>query len=256
MRRWRVAAGQLASTDDKQHNLEQACRLVAEAAEAGARLVVLPEATMMTFAVPLGPHAEPLDGPFAEALREAARTHEITVVAGMFEPADDGRVHNTLLLTGPHAEATYRKVHLFDAYTTTESETVAPGSGYVSVEVDGVHVGLATCFDVRFPDQFTELGRAGVALVALPASWGDGPGKAQQWDLLTAARAHDSQAWLVAAGQAWRADSVRKPLGIGRSAVVDPTGAVRARLGGSPDLLVADVDLDLVERTRAQVPIL
>ena len=238
MRRWRVAAGQLASTDDKQYNLEQACRLVAEAAEAGARLVVLPEATMMTFAVPLGPHAEPLDGPFAEALREAARTHEITVVAGMFEPADDGRVHNTLLLTGPHAE------------------TVAPGSGYVSVEVDGVRVGLATCFDVRFPDQFTELGRAGVELVALPASWGDGPGKALQWDLLTAARAHDSQSWLVAAGQAWRADSVRKPLGIGRSAVVDPTGAVRARLGGSPDLLVADIDLDLVERTRAQVPIL
>ncbi|AKT50383.1 carbon-nitrogen hydrolase family protein [Arsenicicoccus sp. oral taxon 190] len=252
----RLAAGQLRSSDDKAANLAEAVRLVREAADAGAWLVVLPEATMVSFATPLRDHAEPLDGPFADALRAAARDAGVTVVAGLFEPADDGRVHNTLLLTGPHAEATYRKVHLFDAFTTRESETVAPGDGYVTVDVDGVRVGLATCYDVRFPDQFTALGRAGAQVVALPASWGDGPGKAQQWDLLTAARAHDAQAWLVAAGQAWQPESVRKPLGIGRSAVVDPTGAVRARLGGASELLVADVDLDLVDRTREQVPIL
>lgn len=256
MSTYRVAAGQLRATDDKDANLREAQRLVREAADAGARLVVLPEATMVTFAVPVGPYAEPMDGPFAQALRQLAQDCGITLVAGLFEPAEDGRVHNTLLLTGPHAEATYRKVHLYDAFTTRESEHVAPGEDYVTVDVAGVRVGLATCFDVRFPDQFTTLGREGAQVVALPASWGDGPGKAQQWDLLTAARAHDAQAWVVAAGQAWQPDSLRKPLGVGRSAVVDPTGAVRARLDASPGLLVADVDLDLVTRTREQVPIL
>ncbi|MCH8611830.1 carbon-nitrogen hydrolase family protein [Arsenicicoccus dermatophilus] len=255
-RTWRVAAGQLRSGDDVRANLAEATRLVREAAAAGASLVVLPEATMVSFAVPVGPYAEPLDGPFAEGLRAAARDHEITVVAGMFEPAPDGRVHNTLLLTGPHAEVAYRKVHLFDAFATRESDHVAPGDGYVTVDVDGVRVGLSTCFDVRFPDQFTALGRAGAEVVALAASWGDGPGKAQQWDLLTAARAHDAQAWVVAAGQAWQPDAGSTPLGVGRSAVVDPTGAVRGRLDAHPGLLVTDVDLELVARTRRQVPIL
>ena len=126
----------------------------------------------------------------------------------------------------------------------------------VTIEVDGWQVGLATCYDVRFADHFTALGRAGAQLVVLPASWGDGPGKASQWDLLTRARAHDAQAWLLGVGQAWTADSVRGPYGIGRSVLADPTGEVRARLGGGEDVLVAEVDRDLVDRTRATIPLL
>ena len=96
----------------------------------------------------------------------------------------------------------------------------------------------------------------GAELVVLPASWGDGPGKASQWDLLTRARAHDSQAWLLAVDQAWTPESVTGPYGIGRSALADPTGEVRARLGGGEDLLVADVDRETVTRTRRTIPIL
>lgn len=255
-RTWRVAAAQIRSTDDETDNLRQVREAVGRAADAGARLVVAPEASQVSFAVPVAEHAQPLDGAFADGVREAAREHGVTVVAGLFEPADEGRCYNTLLLTGPDGEETYRKVHLFDAFRTRESDHVAPGDGYVVAEVDGVQVGLATCFDVRFGEQFTDLGRRGAEVVALAASWADGPGKAQQWDLLTAARAHDAQAWLVAAGQAWQPESARKPLGVGRSVVVDPTGHAQARLGGSPGLLVHDLDLDLVGATRQQVPIL
>lgn len=166
-------------------------------------------------------------------------------------------MHNTLLVTGPGTtETTYRKMHLYDAFGTTESDTVAPGEEVRTVEVDGWQVGLATCYDVRFADHFTELGRRGAELVVLPASWGDGPGKAEQWDLLTRARAHDAQSWLLGVGQAWTKDSVNGPYGIGRSVLADPTGGVRARLGGGQDLLVAEIDRDLVERTRATIPLL
>ena len=261
----RVAGVQLVSSEHPAENLDLVRDGIARAAGLGARLVVFPEATMAPFTRRLDTAAEPLDGPFANGVRAAAREHGVVAVVGMFTPADevetdDGprrRVHNTLLLTGAGVdEVTYRKIHLFDAFTTTESDTVAPGDEVVTADVDGWTVGLATCFDVRFPDQFTELGRRGSDLVVLPASWGDGPGKAEQWDLLTQARAHDSQAWLLAVGQAWTATSTEGPYGIGRSALADPTGAVRSRLDAGPGVLLADIDRELITQTRRRVPIL
>lgn len=252
----RVAGCQITSTPDPDTNLRLAGEAVARAAEAGARIAVLPEATMATFEADLRAVAEPLDGRFATGIRELADTHDITVVVGVFEPADDGRVHNTLLLTGRGVEASYRKIHMYDAFGGGESKLVAPGTQLVTVPVDGVPVGVATCYDVRFADQFTALGRAGAQLVILPASWGEGPGKAEQWDVLLRARAMDAQAWLLGVDQAWTPPKGKLALGVGRSALVDPTGHVRAQLGPPPDVLVADVDLSLVESTRATVPIL
>ena len=117
-------------------------------------------------------------------------------------------------------------------------------------------VGLATCYDVRFADQFTRLGRRGAQVVLVPASWGDGPGKAEQWDLLTRARAADAQAWLVGVDQAWRRPWGKAPLGIGRSVVVDPMGAVRQRLDAGPGMLLADLDVETVRQARERVPVL
>lgn len=262
----RVAAAQLTAGEDPAANLDLVRRAAADGAEQGARLVVLPEATMSAFTNRrLDQVAQPLDGPFADGVRAAAQEHQVVLVVGLFTPADtitidEGRtrhrVHNTLLVTGPGVtETTYRKIHLFDAFGTTESDGVAPGHEVVDVDVDGWRVGLATCFDVRFADHFTELGRRGCQLVVLPASWGDGPGKADQWDLLTRARAHDAQAWLLAAGQSWTPRSTQGPFGIGRSALADPTGAVRARLDGGDGLLVADVDAAAVTAARRQVPV-
>ena len=241
-------------------------QVLAATADAGARLVVHPEAAMAPFSRRLDTATEPLDGRFADWVREVAQRHGVTLVVGMFTPADEittaegkerSRVHNTLLVTGGGVEETaYRKIHLYDAFGSRESDTVAPGDDLSTVDVAGWSVGLATCYDVRFADQFGQLGRRGAELVVLPASWGDGPGKASQWDLLTRARAHDAQAWLLAVDQAWTPDSVNGPYGIGRSALADPTGEVRARLGGGEDLLVADVDRETVTRTRRTIPIL
>ena len=198
----RIALAQIASSINPERNLALVRDAARQAAEAGASLVVLPEATMCAFGVSLAPIAEPLDGPWATAVRGIAAEHEITIVAGMFTPGSGGRVRNTLLATGRGVQASYDKIHLFDAFGFRESKTVAPGIEPVTIEVDGVTVGLTTCYDIRFPGLYQELARRGASVVLVAASWGAGPGKREQWDLLTRARALDSTSYLLAAGQA------------------------------------------------------
>ena len=256
----RIALAQIAATADPAENLDLVADGAQRAAAAEADIVVFPEATMCAFGHPLGPIAEPLDGPWAQRVRAIATDAGLTVVAGMFTPAADGRVHNTLLATGGGVEASYDKIHLFDAFGFAESRTVAPGTRPVSITVDGVTVGLATCYDLRFPGLFQTLAGSGATVIVVPASWGAGPGKREQWDLLVRARALDSTAYVVACGQADPTtvgrEAGKAPTGIGASAVVGPLGAIQDQLGAEPGLLVADLDLDAVEKARVTVPVL
>ncbi len=257
----RIALAQIVSTADPAANLDQVAVQTAAATEAGADLVVFPEATMRCFGRSLVDVAEPVDGPWATRVREIAAENEVVVVVGMFTPADHDRVANTLLATGPGVEASYDKIHLFDAFGFAESDTVAPGAVPVVIEVGGVRVGLATCYDVRFPTLFTRLADDGAQAIVLSASWGAGPGKVEQWRLLTRARALDSTTFLLACGQADPTTvgierQGTAPTGVGYSAVVGPDGSVLAELADGPDLLLADLDLDLVASTRATIPVL
>ena len=165
-------------------------------------------------------------------------------------------MHNTVLVTGPGVEASYRKVHLYDAFGSRESDTVAPGKELVTFRWRDVTIGLATCYDLRFAEQFTALGRLGAELIVVPASWGAGPGKEEQWDLLTRARAADAQAWLLACDQAYVPPVGTDPLGIGRSSVTTPLGQTSARLDAAAGILQATVDTAVVGPVRARVPIL
>lgn len=256
----RIALAQLLSSTDPAENLKTVAEHVHRAAEAGASLVVFPEAAMCRFGVPLGPVAQPLDGPWAEGVRAAARSAGVTVLAGMFTPADDGRVHNTLLAVGPEVDTHYDKIHLFDAFGFTESRTVSPGEVPVIIRVDGVGVGLSTCYDIRFPGLYQALAERGAEVIAVAASWGAGAGKVEQWELLARARALDSTSFVVACGQADPATAGepagKAPTGVGHSLVVSPTGAVLAGLGPETGLLVVDVNVDEVAAARQALPVL
>ncbi|MFI6288323.1 carbon-nitrogen hydrolase family protein [Streptomyces sp. NPDC051018] len=257
----RIALSQITTGPDPARNLALVREQARRAAGAGARVVAFPEATMACFGTRLAPLAEPLDGPWATEVRQIAKETGLVVVAGMFTPAADGKVTNTLIATGPGVEAAYDKIHLYDAFGFTESATVAPGSEVVTVDVDGVRIGLATCYDVRFPELFRAHADAGAVLTLLPASWGDGPGKRDQWELLVRARALDATLWVAAVDQADPAASggpavAKAPTGIGFSAVVGPDGTVRSRLEAAPGLLVAEVDPAEVESVRRAVPVL
>jgi predicted amidohydrolase len=257
----RVALAQIASGDDPADNLDLVEAKVSEAAGAGAELVVFPEATMRRFGPGLRQVAEPLDGPWATRLAELARSHRVTVVAGMFTPADAARVRNTLVAAGPDGTRHYDKIHLFDAFGFAESDTVAAGDDPVVIAVAGVPVGLTTCYDVRFPGLYTRLAEQGAAVVCVAASWAAGPGKIDQWQLLTRARALDSTTFVLAAGQAdpttiGLEPAPGAPAGVGHSAAISPRGEVLAALGPEPDLLVVDLDLAEVAAARSAIPVL
>ncbi|WP_199430171.1 carbon-nitrogen hydrolase family protein [Qaidamihabitans albus] len=256
----RAALCQLTSSADPAENLELIREWVAKAAGAGARVVVFPEAAMARFGVRLAPLAEPVDGPWARAVGEIAQEHDVLVLAGMFTP-DGERVRNTLLATGLGEHRGYDKIHLYDAFGFRESDTVAGGSDIVTVDVGDVRLGLATCYDVRFPELFQALADAGASAVLLPASWGAGRGKREQWELLVRARALDSGTWVLGCGQADPAASgvevnPKAPTGIGYSTVADPFGQVHAQLGAAPDLLVVDVDPAVAEKSRDSTAVL
>lgn len=245
----RVAVAQLSTSEDVAANIAAALEAIRAAAEAGARLVLAPEYTLAWASRPhpglAAQHAE-----LAQALSDAARRHQVTVLAGTLEPAAD-RLQNVAVAFGPDGTrlASYAKVHLFDAFGFRESEVLAPGpvGAAVTVDVDGWRVGLATCYDLRFPETFRLLADAGADVVAVGAAWADGPGKAEQLDLLARARALENTSYLMLASQSGRGRT-------GRSAVHGPLGEEVVRADGEPQLLVADLDRERLREVREMLP--
>ena len=258
--RMRVALAQILATDDPSANLELVADYTALGAQQGASVVVFPEATMCRFGVSLKPVAEPLDGPWATEVRAIAERNHVVVIVGMFTPTDDGRVTNTLLVTGGGVDTSYDKIHLYDAFGFAESDTVSPGTKPVTVEIDGVTIGLACCYDIRFPELFRALADQGATVTVLPASWGAGPGKVEQWQLLVRARALDATTFVLAVDQADPAtqgiDPGKAPRGVGHSLAASPFGVVLDELEDVPGLLVVDVDPEKVEKAREALPVL
>ena len=240
----RIALAQLLATTEPRENLAQIADLAARAADLGAELVVLPEATMCSFRRNPAEAAEPLDGPWASAVRALGARLGVVIAVGMFTDSPDGRVRNTLLVTGPGG-ARYDKIHLFDALGRRESARVAPGDRLVLARVGAERIGLAVCYDVRFPAQFVALARRGARAVLVCASWAPGAGKVHQWRTLVTARAMDCASFVIAVDQA-------DPGGGG----TDPSGEVLLELGTGPGLAVVDVDLDLADVVRARLPVL
>jgi predicted amidohydrolase len=252
-----VAVAQFAPGDDRVHNRDVVAGLIAVAASRGARLVILPEYSSY-FTDPLGPsfarNAESLDGDFVGALSAAARENDLFIVAGLVERTEESRkFSNTLVAVAPSGDvvATYRKQHLYDAFGARESEWVVPGAldDPQTFEVDGVTVGLQTCYDLRFPEVTRRLADAGAQLVAVPAEWVRGPLKEFHWSTLLAARAIENTLYVAAADHP-------PGIGVGLSAVLDPMGVTLAALAETTGVAVAEVSTARVREVRERNPAL
>ena len=254
----RIALCQIPVSPDPVVNLSRARDALLEAAAGGAELAVFPEATMARFGSDLRAAAEPLDGPFCTGLAAACAAAGVAAVAGVFEPAADGRVYNTAVAFSGAGDlvASYRKLHLFDALGQRESDLVAPGDDVVVTSLAGVTVGLQICYDIRFPELTRALAIGGASLVTVSAAWQAGLFKEEHWVTLLRARAIENTVWIAAVGQVPDpgAKPTRAPTGVGRSMLIDPLGVVRCDLGPSAGVTVADADMALVETVRATLP--
>jgi predicted amidohydrolase len=257
----RLALCQIPVSPDPAVNLARVKSALAEAAAGRADLAVFPEATMARFGSDLAAAAEPLDGPFCTGVAAACAAAGVAAIVGVFEPAPDGaggRVHNTAVAFDAAGSlvASYRKLHLFDALGSLESEAVAPGDDIVVAELAGARVGIQICYDIRFPELTRALAVAGAQLVTVSAAWATGLFKEEHWVTLLRARAIENTVWIAATDQVPDPDAkpTRAATGVGRSLLIDPMGVVRADLGPSPGVAVVAADLSQVDAVRAVLP--
>ena len=170
-----------------------------------------------------------------------------------------GRAYNTSVLYGPDGQqlAVYRKIHLFDATVGTvpylESGSLVPGEDVVTAGVDGLTVGLSICYDLRFPELYLTLAQRGAGVLLAPSAFTALTGAAH-WELLARARAVDTGSYVLAPDQAGSYAPGRECYG--HSMIVDPWGRVLAELPGGVGVCVAEVDPSVVERVRADLPVL
>jgi predicted amidohydrolase len=250
-----VAVAQFAPAASVEANLDVIRGLVARAAGRGARVILFPEYSSYfidPFDASLAENAEAVDGPFVSALIALAAEHDVTIAAGLLERGDGPRVRNTVVAVDAGGIlATYRKLHLYDAFGQRESDWVQAGqiAAPETFTVGGVRFGLMTCYDLRFPEVARTLADASVDAVLVAAEWVRGPLKEHHWRTLLQARAIENTLFVAAADHP-------PPLGVGLSLVVDPQGVVTTAVGTATDVAVAHVDPDAVARVRRVNPAL
>jgi nitrilase len=257
----KIGLSQMNSRENKQENLAAAERSIKELAGRGAELIMLPE--NFNF---MGPeserkgNAEPIDeSPSLDRIRNLSAELKVHVHIGSYVEREGSRFYNTGVVFNDHGEriARYRKIHLFDVdipggKSYRESNVITAGNEVVTFAMGAFTFGMATCYDLRFPELFRRLGEMGVDVILLPAAFTLQTGR-DHWELLLRARAVENLCWVAAAGQ-W-GPSPPDNLTFGRSMVVNPWGLV---VGLAPDgvsTLTAELDLDTIRTIRTNFPV-
>ena len=273
----RVAAIQMVSTPTIEQNLSEAARLISQAAEKGAELIVLPEvfATLegLSPLAEVGEIAHPAipslgATPLQDFLASQAAKHALVIVGGtipLLSRADgslieDGRVRASSLVFNAQGErvARYDKVHLFDVQVSdaqaqySESLSYEAGSELACVEVEGCQVGLSVCYDLRFGELYRQLVTLGAQLITVPAAFTAVTGAAH-WEPLLRARAIENQCYIVAAAQGGRHSETRETWG--HSMIIDPWGVVLDCVNTGEGIAIADIDLARIDDIRLRMPI-
>lgn len=258
----KVAAIQMISSPDVGHNIATARRLVAEAAAGGAQLVTLPEywpIMGMSDADKVGHAEQPGRGPIQDFMAETAREHAIWLIGGTLPlvSPDAGKVMNTTLVFDPQGQSVsrYDKIHLFGFTKGNESydeaRTIVPGQAVTMFDAPFGRVGVAICYDLRFPELFRAMGDC--TLMVVTAAFTHTTGMAH-WEVLLRARAIENQCYLLASAQGGLHPNGRRTFG--HSMLIDPWGEVKAVLAEGEGVVSGDIDAAFLAGVRESLPAL
>jgi deaminated glutathione amidase len=262
----KVAAIQMASGPNIKANLAEAEKLISIAVQQEAKLIVLPEnfAIMgMSEMDRVGAAEELGDGPIQTFLSEQARKHKIWLVGGTIPivSKDVGRVFGACHLYDDKGKmvAGYNKIHLFDVTIEASNEsyheslTTIPGDDVVVVDTPFGKIGIAVCYDLRFPELFRTMADAGMEICVIPSAFTSMTGKAH-WESLLRARAIENLCFVVAAAQGGYHVNGRETHG--DSMIIDPWGMILNRLPHGTGVVVSDINMTMLARTRKSFPVL
>ncbi len=260
----KIAAIQLNSNDCIQENFQKITYWVEEAVKAGAAVVLLPENALYmaekqgeskTIAEPLG------QGEVQADLANLAKQHGVWLLVGAFPTIEHGEVFQTLLVYDNNGDLVehYHKRHLFNVTlpdtneSYRESDAFSSGEMYKVVDTPVGKIGLAICYDLRFPEQFRELVSMGAEIFVLPAAFTYATGKAH-WEVLLRSRAIENLCYVVASGQVGKHPCQRETWG--HSMIVNPWGEIQSQLPTGEGFVISTVDLDAQKHQRTVFPAL
>jgi predicted amidohydrolase len=246
-----LACHQLSLSSVKPENLS---RITSTINGSPAYLDIFPEYAM---GVPTGgltrrlveENAEPLDGNFVGTILDATRQRKSAAVFTAFLKENQGIYNAAILAEQGKIRSVYKKIHLFDAYGYRESELFVPGKQLAVQEVKDFRIGLAVCFDLRFPELFRSMAYKGVDLFVVPSGWYKGNHKLEQWRILVMARAHENTAYLAAVDQT-------DPLFVGHTMVASPLGYAIREIGEEQTSFTVELDRKDIIEVRKSVPVL
>lgn len=260
------AAIQMASSPSISANLLEAEKLIAEAAKAGAKLVALPE----NFALMGESEFDKIKqkekdgfGPIQEFLARVAEKYSIWIVGGTIplEARDENKILAACLVFNAQGErvARYDKIHLFDVSVPDtdevyrESDTIAEGDHDLVIDSPFGKLGIAVCYDLRFPEMFREMVNQGMEVLIIPSAFTEETGSAH-WELLLKARAVENLCYVIAPNQGGFHINGRKTFG--HSMVIDPWGVVLDCYKTGGGFVSADIDIEKIYKVRTAFPVL
>lgn len=257
MNKLTVAVAQTACSDDMQKNYATAERMIAEAAEKGAKLIVFPEYMNFVGASDPAYYESIPDGEACCRMSQAAKKHNIWVHFGTIKEKNDDKPYNTAVLFDPEGniKATYRKLHLCDmqgskdSAPNRESDRNSKGDKIVVADTALGKIGMSICYDIRFPEQFRLMSEIGAKIICHPACFGMNTGAAH-WEVLLRSTAIVNHCYILAANHCGIKQAGGNPLW-GHSMIIDPWGTVLAQAGVEQEtVIIADIDLDYCDELR------
>lgn len=258
---FKIGLCQMMGSVDKEESREKAKAMIGEAAEKGAQVVALPEMWNCPYSNDyFRPYAEPEDGPSVQFLSDTAKANDIYLIGGSISELDGDKVYNTSYsfdrsgaVIGKH-----RKAHLFDVDVKggirfMESDTLTAGDRATVIDTEYCKIGVAICYDVRFPEMSRRMALEGAKLIVLPAAFNLTTGPAH-WDLTMRARALDNQVYFAAVSPARDMDGVYQAYG--SSCITTPWGEFLTKADEKECIVYGDIDLEYVDSIRQQLPLL
>jgi deaminated glutathione amidase len=253
----KISVGQFPPSGSLEENLGVVRRLARQAKDEGAELVLFPEETMFTVRHVEGDLAAAVErdwSTFVQQLSFIAAETGIAIVAGGYEGSGEPQPYNTLVVIADDGKivGTYRKVHLYDAFSYQESERIKAGDPEALgvFELGGLKFGAMTCYDIRFPELARRLAVDGADVLLVAAAWFKGDHKIEHWETLLKARAIENTVWVAAAGTS-------STHTIGHSAVLDPMGVPIEYLNDEPEgIVTVDVTRRRIDEVREFLPVL
>ncbi|ACL76072.1 carbon-nitrogen hydrolase family protein [Ruminiclostridium cellulolyticum] len=252
---------QMAVTDSKNENVKKAVFMLEECCKRGADIAVLPEMFNCPYDTKLFPlYAENFENSKTlSVISDSAKYNNMYIVAGTIPEFSNGCIYNTSIMFDRQGKiiAKHRKIHLFDVnikdgVSFRESDVLAAGRSVTVAQTEFGRIGLAICFDMRFTELYSQMSEAGAKIIITPASFNMTTGPVH-WELLVRARALDNQIFHAAVSSARNTSDTY--ISYGNSMVCDPWGRVISKADEKEGILIADIDLNMVNSVRSQIPV-